>query len=290
MDIINRIFQSTNIQKPGEPLPARLMGSDLLITPGKEMTVRGSVLDLTQTGISLKLDSGEVLKAPTNGLLPLSIGDRADFLVSVSDKEVITLKLLHSENELLENAEKVIVKALQKANIPVTERACNVVSALYTNKLALSEKNISKYITLCAKYPALPEKDVVLLDQHNMVPFIPFFLKAEEEAAHGEIYVSKKTVGEPSVKTFSAFIKLSMKNLGQVNVLLTLTGKALCSEFSVEKEEAGTILREELPDFEKRLREKGYSVESSVGLIAFFDEASAKWQAGATRFSFDMRA
>lgn len=127
--------------------------------------LRGQVLDLRANQILVLLENGATVSARTEGTLELSIGQNARFLVSQTTDEQIILKL-HKEEADTENP--MIDKALNAANIQKTERSVSIVTELLAHQQPVNEAGIRHYLSLSAKYPELPVKDLILMELHHI--------------------------------------------------------------------------------------------------------------------------
>lgn len=127
--------------------------------------LRGQVLDLRANQIMVLLENGATVSARTEGSLELSIGQNAKFLVSQTSEEQIILKLFKEETEA-ENP--MIDKALKAANIQKTERSVSIVTELLNHQQPINEAGIRHYLSLSAKYPELPVKNLILMELHHI--------------------------------------------------------------------------------------------------------------------------
>ncbi|MCR5824066.1 MAG: flagellar hook-length control protein FliK [Lachnospiraceae bacterium] len=156
---------------PGEgTLPAKILQADaaskLLETllQGETTLIKGTVLDLRQNTVLLRLTNGETLNARTETSLPLSIGDTAEFFIAGKDGKVVTLKLTGNENIEDAQVQKTVHKALDAAGIAHTEKAETVTRELMQHSQPINEANIRRFMTLSSKNPQIPVRDLVLMD------------------------------------------------------------------------------------------------------------------------------
>lgn len=177
--IMSNIYRTSTpaVKKVGEdsaPVnadPAKLMKARLLaqLLPDSSTIVKGEVLDLRQNQILLKLLSGEEIDARTASPLPLSIGDVADFVVTANDGQVVTLKLANPDVAVGEDKKDQLAEsALRSANIQVNDRSLTVVKELLNHSQSISTTNIRKYVSLSARYPEAPIKDLLLMDLNKI--------------------------------------------------------------------------------------------------------------------------
>ncbi len=134
------------------------------LMPGETTVIKGKVLDLRQGSILLQTTDGEKLNARTENLLPLSIGDTAEFVVSSSDGKTVMLKLAKHEDPKDAQLQKTVTRALESAGITRTERSENVTRELMLHSQPINEATIKKFLALSAKNPDVPVRDLILMD------------------------------------------------------------------------------------------------------------------------------
>lgn len=166
----------TNLYKPAKqenapvtlpknltPAKAAQMLSQANVTQGQFL--KGQVLDLRANQIQVLLENGFTVSARTEGTLNLSIGENARFFVAQTTEDQILLKLAKEENQ---SENPMIDKALTAANIQKTERSVSIVTELLNHQQPANEATIRHYLSLSAKYPELPVKDLILLELHHI--------------------------------------------------------------------------------------------------------------------------
>ncbi len=168
------IYKPPKQEKPNTILPRNLtpakvanMMNQASVTQGQ--LLRGEVLDLRANQIMVLLENGATVSARTEGTLNLSIGQNAKFLVAQTTEDQILLKLAR-EDAPTENP--MIDKALTAANITKTERSVSIVTELLSHQQPVNESSIRHYLSLSAKYPELPVKNLVLMELHH-IPVTP---------------------------------------------------------------------------------------------------------------------
>lgn len=127
--------------------------------------LKGQVLDLRTNQILVLLENGATVSARTDGTLNLSIGENANFFVAGTSEDQILLKLAKDDTPA-ENP--MIDKALTAAGIQKTERSVSIVTELLSHQQPVNEGSIRHYLSLSAKYPELPVKDLVLMELHHI--------------------------------------------------------------------------------------------------------------------------
>ncbi len=176
--------------------------------------VRGTVTDLRQDRVQLKLMTGETINARTESALPLSIGDTADFYVTANDGQLVTLKLAQDSAPTLDSQKlKLLESALQASNIQINDRTLAIANELMEHSQALNAANIRKFMTLSAKFPDTDISNLVLMDINKIpvtrenVDMMNAFnsgtakLMPELDKALGEIREELSAIRDPEVRT-----------------------------------------------------------------------------------------
>lgn len=157
--------EKTNTVLPKNLTPAKAANlvNQTLVSQGQ--LLKGQVLDLRANQILVLLENGATVSARTDGTLELSIGQNAKFFVAQTTEEQILLKLA-KDDTAPENP--MVDKALNAANIQKTERSVSIVTELLAHQQPVGESNIRHYLSLAAKYPELPVKDLILMELHHI--------------------------------------------------------------------------------------------------------------------------
>lgn len=174
MGLISQMM--TNLYKPAKqentpvtlpknltPAKAAQVLSQANVTQGQFL--KGQVLDLRANQIQVLLENGFTVSARTEGTLNLSIGENARFFVAQTTEDQILLKLAKEEGQ---GENPMIDKALTAANIQKTERSVSIVTELLNHQQPANEATIRHYLSLSAKYPELPVKDLILMELHHI--------------------------------------------------------------------------------------------------------------------------
>lgn len=164
------LYKPPKQEKPNTILPKNLtpakvasMMSQTSVTQGQ--LLKGEVLDLRANQILVLLENGATVSARTEGTLNLSIGQHARFFVAQTTEDQILLKL-DKEDTPAENP--MIEKALNAANIQRTERSVSIVTELLNHQQPANETTIRHYLSLSARHPELPVKDLILMELHHI--------------------------------------------------------------------------------------------------------------------------
>lgn len=157
--------EKANTILPKNLTPAKLANLMNQTTVTQGQFLKGEVLDLRANQIMVLLENGATVSARTEGTLNLSIGETARFFVAQTTEDQILLKLA-KEDTPAENP--MIDKALNAANITKTERSVSIVTELLSHQQPVNEANIRHYLSLSAKHPELPVKDLILMELHHI--------------------------------------------------------------------------------------------------------------------------
>lgn len=149
--------------------------------------------------------------------------------------------------------------------------------------------------------PKQMRSNVSFMEAVNQVfPYLQLPLKFRESPAHGELYVYEKKRSLKPSDSLSALLHLELENLGTTDIFVTLAGTHVTTRFSMTDQEAGELVRRELPSLTTALSAKGYTLQSEVTvrepeeadgvptLLEQFLEEHAP--GGLNRYTFDIRA
>lgn len=174
MGLINQmmanLYKPPKQDKPNTVLPKNLtpakvanLMNQTAVSQGQ--LLKGQVLDLRANQIMVLLENGFTVSARTEGTLELSIGETANFLVAQTNEEQVILKLAKNDTPA-ENP--MIDKALTTAGIQKTERSVSIVSELLNHQQPVNEAGIRHFLSLSARHPELPVKDLILMELHHI--------------------------------------------------------------------------------------------------------------------------
>lgn len=174
MGLINQmmanLYKPPKQEKPNTVLPKNLtpakvanLMNQTIVSQGQ--LLKGQVLDLRANQIQVLLENGITVSARTEGTLELSIGQTANFIVAQTTEEQVLLKLA-KENTPAENP--MIDKALSAAHIQKNERSVSIVTELLNHQQPVNEAGIRHYLSLSAKHPELPVKNLILMELHHI--------------------------------------------------------------------------------------------------------------------------
>ena len=238
MGLINQMM--TNLYKPPKQekaptvlpknlTPAKMASLMNQTSVSQGQFLKGQVLDLRANQIMVLLENGITVSARTEGTLNLSIGENARFFVAQTTEDQILLKLA-KEDTPAENP--MIDKALTAANVTKTERSVSIVTELLNHQQPVNETSIRHFLSLSAKYPELPVKDLVLMELHH-------------------IPVTKENVDQ-----FVAYQDRNAKLLTQAQDMLQTLADSL------EQLPEGTVKQELLKELQQMLGKEGSATAS----------------------------
>lgn len=142
--------------------------------------------------------------------------------------------------------------------------------------------------------------NISFMNQINQVcTYVQIPLQMNGQSASGELYVytNKKQLSKEEKKELTAFLHLELDYLGSTDVSVRLRGKDVDTDFFFDNDDSFQLVKEHLPELEKRLEEKGYhckiSVTNEKKNVNFVEDFLMKDQPAVGqlhRYSFDMRA
>lgn len=130
---------------------------------------------------------------------------------------------------------------------------------------------------------------------NEMMPYIQLPLKLLDENAHGDFYVmrnKKNRLENPD--EFTAFLRLNMETLGELDVFIKLKESSADIAFKVEKQEVCEFVEGNIGRLEEGLNKKGVSLVAHVSKkeeeFSFVKDIIESEASGVIeKYSFDMR-
>ena len=149
-----------------EPLDRGVRGSvnaDVIeqLSPGKQLS--GTVLEVKDGMVTLKLDSGDILRARSE-LSSANLGDTLNFEVSRKDQGQISLSLL--QTNVAQGSS--ILKALEMAGIPANESSIGMTDEMMKQGMNIAPKNLQEMFRQVMSLPEANSSEVVLMKQLNL--------------------------------------------------------------------------------------------------------------------------
>ena len=158
-------------------------------------------------------------------------------------------------------SDKSYVKNYYEKMLQLSEKLSDSMNALGKNDSSLA-KNVD----------GLKSNINFINNMNEMYNYIQFPLKMADSQANGDLYVYRRKntkSGINSDEPLTALLHLSMETLGNMDIFLSLDNDRLSTRFELEKEEMIDFIESHIDELNKRLLEKGYSINTTV-------EASAK--------------
>lgn len=169
----------TNISKTGNSLtnktPAQTAGKNIAASNSmmgnlsnfeKGQTFRGEVIDLRNKTAKIQLSDARVITAKLDQSVPLSIGQQAVFRVVEVSNTMLALKVLPIGN--FDSAEATILKALEGASLPKTERNMEAVRELLVHQLSIDKNSLYQFLQYSVVFPKASFTTLALMLRHNI--------------------------------------------------------------------------------------------------------------------------
>lgn len=132
----------------------------------KGQNFRGEVIDLRNKTAKILLSNSKIITAKVDGKVMLSIGQQATFQVTIASGSALTLKVVHA-NEL-NSMEAAILKALDEAGLPKTERNEEAVRELLNQHLSIDKNSIYKLLQQAAAFPKASFSTLTLMARYQI--------------------------------------------------------------------------------------------------------------------------
>ncbi len=141
-------------------------GNDRMPNFSAGQIVKGEVVDLRKSEVSIKLQNSYVMNAKISDSMDLSIGLNATFKVSETNKKQITLKLIADPN--FSTQDVLIDKALQAADLPYTDKNFKIIDSLLKNQMPVDKKTILKLLTQSHSNSNVSIETLVTMNRNNI--------------------------------------------------------------------------------------------------------------------------
>lgn len=138
----------------------------------KGQILRGQITNITAREITLLLENGQSLTARYDNALELLIGDSASFRVLSSDEQGILLRAMMGQGNSRTMADTTILKALESAALPVTERNISLVSSLLKYNLPIHAPMLNHILQQSFHNPDISLPHLVAMN-HMGLPIEP---------------------------------------------------------------------------------------------------------------------
>lgn len=143
---------------------AQITGNMLLAQMQPGETFSGDIIDVRGYAIKILLGNDKTLDASTTDSKNLNIGDHITFNVSSNDGKTVMIKPL----KINTYNTNVLLKALEAADAPPTERNVSVVKAMMQNEMSIDKQSLSDMIKKVDILEAENPQDVVMMERHSI--------------------------------------------------------------------------------------------------------------------------
>lgn len=163
-------------------------------------------------------------------------------------------------------------------------------------KLAKANREASEALQMKEPMKNLSENLSFMKDLNEMFTFLPLPLQLKNKQLQSDLYVftNKKSLREKKDE-ISVLLHLDMENLGPLNIHIQMQQGNISAKFSVEDQEAGQLLGNNLPLLEETLERRGYHLKAE--LVDTYEEPNFSkdfieqnsHDHAISRFTFDIR-
>lgn len=143
---------------------AQVTGNMLLAQMQPGDTFSGDIIDVRGYAIKILLGNDKTLDASTTDSKNLNIGDHITFNVSSNDGKTVMIKPL----KINTYNTNVLLKALEAADVPPTERNVSVVKAMMQNEMSIDKQSLGEMIKKVDTLEAENPQDVVMMERHSI--------------------------------------------------------------------------------------------------------------------------
>ena len=143
---------------------AQVTGNMLLAQMQPGETFSGDIIDVRGYAIKILLGNDKTLDASTTDSKNLNIGDHITFNVSSNDGKTVMIKPL----KINTYNTNVLLKALEAADVPPTERNVSVVKAMMQNEMSIDKQSLGEMIKKVDTLEAENPQDVVMMERHSI--------------------------------------------------------------------------------------------------------------------------
>lgn len=143
---------------------AQVTGNMLLAQMQPGETFSGDIIDVRGYAIKILLGNDKTLDASTTDSKNLNIGDHITFNVSSNDGKTVMIKPL----KINTYNTNVLLKALEAADVPPTERNVSVVKAMMQNEMSIDKQSLGEMIKKVDTLETENPQDVVMMERHSI--------------------------------------------------------------------------------------------------------------------------
>ncbi|BCN29998.1 flagellar hook-length control protein FliK [Anaeromicropila herbilytica] len=139
---------------------------DSTITLQKGSTFNGTITDIRQNEVNIKLDDGSTLTAKLTNPSRLSIGEKTEFKVVYQTEQSIGIEI--TSNNQNGTIEPTIQKALEGANLPMNDKNQSIVKELLNNNMSVDKQSILNIIRDAYKHPDVSVDTLVVMNKYKI--------------------------------------------------------------------------------------------------------------------------
>lgn len=134
------------------------------LTSGKQLT--GEITGLTGNAVKIRLADGRMIFANLESASMLSIGDSASFIIKSNSGNGINLKLISTPSD--SGNEAILLKALDAAGLPPTEKNIEAVRVLLDNHMSIDSSGIRRLLNQAAMHKELSLNTLALMNKSGI--------------------------------------------------------------------------------------------------------------------------
>ncbi len=128
-------------------------------------TFSGTVTDIKQNSVSLKLDDNSIINAKSSGNTELRIGERASFTVKETNSGQIFVEISKTEEGIADFAKEL----LNNADMPATKENIDLIKSLIQNNMPVDKQTITDGLALKFLDEVNTQENVAGSDTNNTV-------------------------------------------------------------------------------------------------------------------------
>lgn len=165
--------------------------------------LKGEVMDLRLDEVKIRIEpGGRILTARLTGDISLYIGQKAEFVVSESTSDHLTLRYLPQEID--QYPAEIIQKALEASNLPMSERNSAIIMELLNNHMPIDKQTL-KTLAKAALMNKGAVADTLVLMYKNHIPLTPENIRQFEAYRNGTHSILNKI--HELTETITEFIR-----------------------------------------------------------------------------------
>ncbi|MDY5578210.1 MAG: flagellar hook-length control protein FliK [Lachnospiraceae bacterium] len=197
--------------------PVNATGKELVLYYAAKGTIfQGDILDVRGNQVSIQ-SGNNILSALLENGMNVNIGDHLSFLVKENDGTKILLKPVMEEETNIQN---VLVKTLEEASLPVTERNLSAVKEMMSHGMPVDRNSMMETGKLLTQFQSANVETIVGLKSHGL-PVTETNITMFETYQRAEGKISDNLNSIVSELNQMAEQAIQTKNFGNVEELLT---------------------------------------------------------------------